>query len=160
MLDLYYRRPRLLILTLLLIVAAGVAALSQLPRLEDPKLTPRFAMVYTRYPGATAERVEALVTEPIEDKLRSFEQLKTLESTSRTGMSVLQLELGDEVDPKDVPRIWAQLRDDLAEVAPELPSGTVAPEFIDDESEAYTLILGLAWRADAPSAAAEARRRG
>lgn len=160
MLDLYYRRPRLLILTVLLIVAAGIAALSQLPRLEDPKLTPRFAMVYTRYPGATAERVEALVTEPIEDKLRSFEQLKTLESTSRTGMSVLQLELGDTVAPDDVPRVWAQLRDDLSELAPDLPSGASAPEFIDDESEAYTLILGLAWQSSEALDPAKLRRFG
>lgn len=146
--DLYARHPRLLILTLILIVAAGVTALLELPRLEDPKLTPRFAMVYTRYPGATAERVEALITERLEDKLRGFEELKTLESTSRLGMSVLQLELGDEVDPADVPRIWSELRDDLADAATELPAGASAPEFVDDEAEAYTLILGLRWTGD------------
>ena len=158
--DLYARHPRLLILTLLLILAAGATALMELPRLEDPKLTPRFAMVYARYPGATAERVESLVTERLEDKLRGFEELKTLESTSRTGMSVLQLELGDEVQPEDVPRIWSKLRDELDEVTSELPPGALPPEFIDDESEAYTLILGLAWTPERAPDPGKLRRFG
>ncbi|MAW61998.1 MAG: hypothetical protein CMJ94_14370 [Planctomycetes bacterium] len=158
--DLYARHPRLLILTLLLIVAAGVTALLELPRLEDPKLTPRFAMVYTRFPGATAERVEALVTEPLEDALRGFEELKTLETTSRMGMSVMQLELGDEIAPEAVPRIWSKLRDELNDTAAELPAGASAPEFVDDESEAYTLILGLAWVAEGAPQADKLRRFG
>jgi len=158
--DLYARKPRLLILTLLLILAAGAAALIELPRLEDPKLTPRFAMVYTRFPGATAERVEALVTEKLEDKLQGFEELKVMESTSRLGMSVLQLELGDEVQSSEVPRIWSKIRDELDEATAQLPVGALDPEFVDDESEAYTLILGLAWQGEQAANAALMRRLG
>jgi multidrug efflux pump subunit AcrB len=62
MLDLFYRQPRLLFLSICLIMVAGLAAFVVMPRMEDPLLTPRAASVTTQFPGATAERVEALVT--------------------------------------------------------------------------------------------------
>ena len=37
-----------------------------LPRMEDPVLTQRAAIINTRYPGANAARVETLVTDVIE----------------------------------------------------------------------------------------------
>ena len=52
----------LLVLSVALILISGLAAWSSLPRIEDPRITTRYATVITRLPGATAERVEALVT--------------------------------------------------------------------------------------------------
>lgn len=141
--DLFVRHPRLLILTLLLTVVSGLAAWTQLPRLEDPSLVPRFAMVYTAYPGATAEHVEAQVTDKLEDSLRKFQELKVLASTSRMGMSVLSLELADWVAPKEIPPIWSKIKDELEQVGRELPSGAGKPDFVDEESETYTMIVGL-----------------
>lgn len=55
--NLFYRQPRLLALTILLIVVSGLAAYNLLPRKEDPSLTQRNAMIITRFPGANADRV-------------------------------------------------------------------------------------------------------
>ena len=46
-----FRNPRLLVLALLLIVVAGLSSFELLPRREDPRITPRFALVLTRLPG-------------------------------------------------------------------------------------------------------------
>ncbi len=156
MFDLYYRNPRLLILTVVLAVASGVTALNLLPRTEDPKLTPRFATIRTTMPGATAERVESLVSQKIEDELRSFEELKILESTSRAGISVTRLELQDEIT--EVDEVWSRIRDSLDDV--ELPAAASRPDFDDDENDAYTLVAGLRWIGENPPSAPLMRRFG
>ncbi|WP_254052540.1 efflux RND transporter permease subunit [Aeromonas bivalvium] len=74
---------RLALLAVALLIAAGLAALQSLPRTEDPQIISRFASVVTPLPGASAERVEALVSEPIENRLRAQSEVKLIESHSR-----------------------------------------------------------------------------
>ena len=50
MLTLFYRNVRLLILTLILICVWGISSYFTLPRLEDPELVSRFAIVKTFFP--------------------------------------------------------------------------------------------------------------
>jgi multidrug efflux pump subunit AcrB len=93
----FYKDLRLTALTLLLIAASGISSFFVLTRREDPMLTPRVAQVSTIFPGANAERVEALVTEKIERKLRDVPEIKQLMSNSRAGASFITIELMDEV---------------------------------------------------------------
>ncbi|MGL5940876.1 MAG: efflux RND transporter permease subunit [Waterburya sp.] len=74
MFTLFYRNTRLLILTIILIAVWGISSYFALPRLEDPELVSRFAIVKTFFPGADAERVENLITEKIENKLTEIEE--------------------------------------------------------------------------------------
>ena len=93
MYDFYFRNPRLLVLTVSLILVAGLSSYMILPRMEDPILTQRVATINTVYPGADAERVEALITEPIEQELREIEEIKELRSRSRSGISLITVTL-------------------------------------------------------------------
>jgi multidrug efflux pump subunit AcrB len=92
--TLLYRKPRLLVLILLTIAAAGLSAFATLPRMEDPELTDRFGIVLVRYPGADAERVEALVAEPLEDELLEVEEIGHLDVSARDGILIAKVELG------------------------------------------------------------------
>ena len=65
----FYENRYLLVLSLLTILMAGYAALSNMPRIEDPRITNRYPRVVTFLPGASAERV----SEPLPD---SFFQKK------------------------------------------------------------------------------------
>jgi multidrug efflux pump len=156
MLDLYYRNRRLLVLTIAVILVAGISAYESLPRLEDPELISRNAIVTTRYLGADAERVEALVTEKIEDELFDIEEIKTLESTSRTGISIIKVELKDEV--VNVDEIWSRIRDKLNDVELELPTGALEPDLEDLDVRGYALITALTWQHDDPVSYALLRR--
>jgi multidrug efflux pump subunit AcrB len=151
--NLFYRNRRLLILTLFMIVVAGWTSFRALPRLEDPRLTPRVAIVKTFYPGASPERVEALVTKKLEDRLSEFEEINVLESTSRTGLSRLSVELKDQFGEDDVSEIWSRIRDKLTDAEADLPAGALSPEF-DDKimGGAYTLIVALTWESESPVA--------
>jgi multidrug efflux pump subunit AcrB len=135
--------PRLLVLGITLLLVAGFGALNTLPRSEDPDLTNRWASVVTPFPGASAERVEALVTEKIEAKLRELYEIENIHSNSRPGLSVVTIELLPTVyDPEPV---MARARDKVNDLLPTLPDGAGAPRFEDDRSGAFTVIAALRW---------------
>lgn len=135
---------RLASLFIALLIVAGLGAISSLPRMEDPDITNRFASVITQYPGASAERVEALVTEVLENRLRRLEEIKLIQSTSRPGISVIQLELKDSV--QDTDPVWSRARDLIADAKPVLPKAAQNPLLDDQIGYASTAILGLVWK--------------
>ncbi|MGD9163561.1 MAG: efflux RND transporter permease subunit, partial [Chromatiales bacterium] len=130
-LELFTRNRHLLILTIVMILVAGISALMSLPRIEDPRITTRNAIIVTPFPGASAARVEALVTKKIEDRLRELSEIKTIESTSRSGISVVNFELQDWVGQDDNEQIFSQVRDRLSAAAADLPAGAGTPVFDD-----------------------------
>lgn len=139
---------RLALLAVALLIAAGLAALQSLPRTEDPQIISRFASVVTPLPGASAERVEALVSEPIENRLRAQSEVKLIESHSRPGLSIIQVELRDEVT--EVVPVWSRIRDRLGDLAPQLPDGAGAPQLNDEKGYPFTRLVNLSWRGPGP----------
>lgn len=143
--TLFYRNVRLLILTLILILVWGLSSYINLPRLEDPEPVSRFSLVTTFLPGATAERVEALITDKIEEKLSEIEEINLYESTSRAGSSVINIELLDRVKAEETNVIWTEIRNKLDEAKLEFPEGASEPELENLEVTAYALIAALSW---------------
>ncbi|MCU8000048.1 efflux RND transporter permease subunit [Shewanella sp. SM95] len=148
MIKAFVENGRLVSLVIALLLVAGFGAISSLPRTEDPHITNRFASVITPYPGASAERVEALVTEVLENQLRRLEEIKLIQSTSRPGISVIQLELKDTVMETDP--VWSRARDLLADAKVNLPEGIPSPTLDDQIGYAYTAILSLVWNSNTP----------
>ncbi|WP_198780570.1 efflux RND transporter permease subunit [Shewanella putrefaciens] len=148
MIKAFVENGRLVSLVIALLLVAGFGAISSLPRTEDPHITNRFASVITPYPGASAERVEALVTEVLENQLRRLEEIKLIQSTSRPGISVIQLELKDTVMATDP--VWSRARDLLADAKNTLPDGTQTSTLDDQIGYAYTAILSLVWNTNTP----------
>lgn len=141
--TLFFRNRRLLALLLLLITVSGLASLAVLPRAEDPEIVARNALVTTFFPGADAERVEALVTEKLESELAEVQELREMTSVSRAGVSIVALELVDEV--QDASPVWSRVRDRLDDARVVLPPGASEPDFERFEISAFTLIAGLRW---------------
>ncbi|MEZ4331091.1 MAG: efflux RND transporter permease subunit [Myxococcota bacterium] len=145
-----HREVRAAVLAVGLVAVAGIASFRAIPRQEDPALSRRFGDIVVTYPGATADRVEALVTEKIENAVQQLHEVDEVESISRTGQSVVFVELEDAYDEEDVDEIWSRLRDELADVARELPEGASEPEFTDRTSTAVTLLVGFTWQQGGP----------
>lgn len=148
--SLFYRNGRLWGLVVGFILVAGLAALQSLPRQEDPSMTERFANIDTFLPGATAERVEALVTERLETSLREIPEIEKIDSRSRAGHSLLYVELVDAVGPDQVDTIWSEVRDKLSEVEPELPAGASSPLLDPQGPLAVTLAAAFTWQGGGP----------
>ncbi|MFA0404492.1 efflux RND transporter permease subunit [Vibrio sp. 10N.222.52.C12] len=134
---------RLLILMTALLMVSGISAFMTLPRAEDPVIINRYANITTSFPGASAERVETLVTEVIENKLRELSEVKLVSSTSRPGVSIVTLELNDTItEPEPV---WSQARDKLSDIESILPAGAQSPDLDSDHTYAFTTIASLTW---------------
>ncbi|MEO0378470.1 MAG: efflux RND transporter permease subunit, partial [Cyanobacteria bacterium P01_A01_bin.17] len=142
----FFRNIRLLVLTIIILLVWGYSSFQALPRQEDPTLVARVAVVTTRFPGASAERVEALVTEVLESEISELEEVKTLTSTSRVGFSSVSVELQDSI--KNAEPIWARVRDEMADARAQFPSGALEPELESAETRAYAMIASLTWAQD------------
>ncbi|MDJ0573193.1 MAG: efflux RND transporter permease subunit, partial [Pleurocapsa sp. MO_192.B19] len=154
--SLFYRNTKLLILTICLIVVWGISSWQLIPRMEDPQLSQWYGFVLTPYPGASAQRVESLVTDKIEQELLEIDSIKTISSTSSIGSSFVTIELKNTV--QDFEQVWSQVRDRLSDVTPQLPQGALAPEYQEVNQTAYTFIVGLTWNLDSPTNYAILRR--
>ncbi|MFT4746178.1 MAG: multidrug efflux pump, partial [Congregibacter sp.] len=121
--SLFFRNGHLLVLSIMVLVVAGLSAINNIPRLEDPRIDTRNVLIITPYPGASAERVEALVTDVIEDELRQLYEIKEINSTSRSGTSVVFIELQAWVDNSNNEQIFSKIRDGLNNAKLNFPKG-------------------------------------
>ena len=74
-------------------IASSLVPIEQYPNINMGKFTIR-----TPYPGATAENVERLVTEKVEEQIRDMEGVDYVRSTSLNGMSEIIVQMEDNVD--------------------------------------------------------------
>jgi len=144
--DSFYTNPRLTALFMLFIVVLGSVSFAGLARQEDPTMTERYAQVNTFLPGASAARMESLVSEPLETSLREIPEIKEIESTSKSGISVISIELLDRISPEDTQNVWSEVRDQLGAMQATFPRGTVAPDLRIVQPVASTIIIALSWR--------------
>lgn len=150
--TLFFRNPRLVILALAVIAVAGLSALLTLGRQEDPSITGTQAGVTTLFPGADPARIEALITRPLENELRTIAEVMTLSSTSAAGISSIDVELIETIDPAAIPEVWSRVRDKVAAVP--LPPGALDPEVETGGEGAYAAILALLPKGDTAPASA------
>ena len=135
---------RVTVTALLVVLLMGLAGYQALPRDSMPPYTVRVASVVTSFPGAGPERVEALITSRIEEIAQELPELKTVTSESRTGLSVVSVELAQEVAPAELQAVWDRLRRKLEAIRSELPSGTGGPRVNDDGiGVVYGIAIGL-----------------
>ena len=157
--TLFLRNGYLLWIAVIVLLVAGLSAVEGLPRLEDPRMTNRNPLVLARYPGASAERVESLITEKLEESLQEIPEIKKLESTSRAGAATILIELAEEIDEESNDEVFSRIRDKIADVP--MPAGAPEPELDDQRGAvAFTLVTALVWDFDSPPQLGLLRRRG
>ncbi|MGI9449576.1 MAG: efflux RND transporter permease subunit, partial [Geminicoccaceae bacterium] len=135
---------RLTVLAILFIVSVGISTFLSYPSAEDPTIVIRDASVTASYPGMSAERVEDLLTKPIESAMREIAEIDEIESTSKTGETQVDVTIHDWVD--DLDAVFQDIRNKAADLEAQLPSGTNGP-FVDDEI-GLTAIATIALWAD------------
>ena len=134
-------RNRITITVIVLAVLAGLFAYQGIPKAQDPGFTIRTAVITTRFPGASPQRVEELVTDQIEKKAQEMPEVDNIISESRTGISIIF------VNFKESYRVMRPIFDDLRRkvetVVEDLPQGSTVPvvndEFGDVFGSVYTL---------------------
>ena len=126
---------RVTIFVVIALLFGGVSSYIALPKAQDPGFTIRTATVTTAFPGASAERVELLVTDAIEDKISEMPELDELTSESRTGISIITVTFAQSYF--DMQPIFDDLRRKVEAVGSELPGGAYASEVNDEYGDTY-----------------------
>jgi len=75
-------RPRLAIVIAIIMVIAGLIAMTVIPVSQFPDIVPPQVQVTTRYPGASAAVVEATVAQPLEAQVNGSDQMIYMKSNS------------------------------------------------------------------------------
>lgn len=123
-------KSRITFTVLTVLMFAGIMTYLNMPRSEDPGFIVRTALVETVFPGASPGRVEQLVTDKLEKVIQQIPELKDVRSTSKTGLSVIYVDILGEY--KKMRPIWDKLRRKINSVKPELPAEVQGP-FVNDE---------------------------
>ena len=138
-----FRHSRYFTLIIVCVLAVGITSIRSISRQEDPTLTNFVASITTFYPGATPDRVEALVTRPLEDELRKIPEIYELASTSTSGVSAIRIRLYDNLPDEELERSWSEIRDAMTEAARQFPVGAGEPDFDNDRLSSFTAIVAL-----------------
>jgi len=136
-----FHNDRVTYIAIALLFLSGVSSYFSLPKAQDPGFTIRAATVTTFLPGASPLRVEQLVTNTIEEKIKEMPELDELSSESRNGISVITVEFHDRYDV--MRPIFDDLRRKVEDVIPELPSGASTPLVNDEYGDVYGHIYSL-----------------
>jgi multidrug efflux pump subunit AcrB len=119
----------------------GIYGYMKMPQRKDPDVPAKVALVETHWPGASAERVEELVTRTIEKVLASNSKVSKIESTSRSNVSVITFSVADEI--KDASQVLDDVAGRLAAIR-ELPDGAGPIRYQRDFGDTATLMLTVA----------------
>ncbi len=82
---------------ILIILFSGLSAYNNMPRESFPEIKETKIYVSSIYPGNTAEDVEKLITDPLEEKLKTVSNVVEITSTSQEDYSMVIVEFDENI---------------------------------------------------------------
>ena len=127
----------------LVLIVGGISAFFSLGQLEDPEFKIPIINIITLYPGATPEQVEDEVTYLLESEMQNLSYVDEIISTSKAGVSKLQVSIKDTIDGERHLQIWDEVRKKIRDVTKYLPAGVNAPIVVDDFADVFGVLFTL-----------------
>ena len=158
--SLFFRLPRLTVLAILVVVLGGAGAFFSLGRQEDPTLVERFGTVIVVLPGADAERMEALIAQPLEAALMELPELNQVEAHSRSGVVQVRINIREDLSEAKVDDAWTLVRQQVAKAQQTFPAGASVPDIQRFYVGASTMVVSLTWDGAGDPPLAVMRRLG
>ena len=141
--EFFMRRPTLFWSLTGGILIAGVLAFFAMPKLEDPAVPVKQAMVVVPYPGANAHQVELEVAQLMEDELRALPNVKKIKSECQNGSATITVEFEMSVLIDELEQHFDLLRRKVNDIASRLPAGCYSPIVLDDMMDVYGIFYAL-----------------
>lgn len=138
MIEYFLKRRKITILFFVMATLVGFLSFLQLPKQQSPDVIIDVALVQTVMPGASPEKMEQTVTNKLEKRIKELQGIKSIESTSGFGYSVIVVTAASGVDPAEK---WDELRKKVKDAEPDLPPDANQPVINDDLAKAsfYTI---------------------
>lgn len=92
------KKPFTILVMVVAIIILGFVSLSGMTTDLLPKMSLPYLLVITTYPGASPEKVESSVSEPVESALGSISGVKNVYSMSYENYGIVELEFADGTD--------------------------------------------------------------
>ncbi|MBY0293939.1 efflux RND transporter permease subunit, partial [Patescibacteria group bacterium] len=124
------------------LILAGLFSMIAIPKENTPSIVIPNGIVTVALPGASAEDMETLVTNKLEDQVSGLNNLDTVTSVSSDGVSTLNVQFDANAD---VDQSIQELRDAVARAVPNLPSDATTPQVSKiDFSNQPVLVVSIA----------------
>lgn len=141
--NFFMRRSTLFWSLMVGILLSGVIAYVQMPKLEDPVVAVKQAMVVVPYPGADVHEVELKVAGLMEDELRTLPDIQKIKTECQAGMATLTVEFRMTVPLSELEQHFDLLRRKVSGVGERLPQGCLQPIVIDDMMDVYGIFYAF-----------------
>jgi multidrug efflux pump subunit AcrB len=122
---------------MILAAVAGVLSYINLGREEDPDFSIKTMLIQASWPGASIEEMTSQVTDRIEKKLQELDNLDYTKSVNAPGQATIYVNLLDTTKASDVKPTWVKVRNMIADIAPQFPSGVQGPTFVDSFGDVF-----------------------
>jgi multidrug efflux pump subunit AcrB len=131
---------RLVFLLTAILTVGGFVAYYNMPKLEDPEIVVRQALVVGVYPGASAHQVELELTDPLEKGIKQIGDIETVQSYSYADMCYLLVSQDSKVPEDKLSENWNIMRNKISDI--KLPSES---QIIvkDDFGDVYGLFYAM-----------------
>ena len=144
-------RPIVVRMAFFLIVVFGVYAYRAMPKFLDPDITIGEGVIFTVSPGFSAEEMEKLVTQKIEDELEGISDIRRFESRSFESTSNIHVFFNTDLSEYDIDQAMQEVRNAVDGVD-ELPEDAKTPAGSGDRYRYFSRVHGGPGRAFAHDA--------
>lgn len=141
--EYFMKRPMLFWSFMTAILIAGILSFLQMPKLEDPAVSAKQAMVVVSYPGASAHEIEQKVALMLEDELRALPNVNKVKTECQNSMALFTVEFQMTVLNKDLEQHFDMLRRKVSDASIRLPQGCSDPIVIDDMMDVYGIFYAF-----------------
>lgn len=143
--DLFVRRPVVSIVVSLLIVLAGLQAISKLTVRQYPQNDNANVTITTAYIGASAELIRGFITTPIERAVAGVEGVEYVSSDSVQNLSTVNVRLELNYDPI---RALSEITSKINQVRGDLPTEAEVPTINVESADSAFAAAYLSFRSD------------
>ena len=132
--DIFVKRPVLSIVVSLLILIAGIQAISSLSIRQYPRNDNAEVTITTAYVGASAELVRGFITTPLERAVSGADGVEYVSSSSQQGISTVRVRLELNYDPiKALSEISSKVNQVRGDLPPEAEIPVINVESADSQ---------------------------
>lgn len=139
----FMKRPTLFWSLMVGILLLGTLSYLKMPKLEDPAVPIKQAMVMVPYPGADAYTVELEVAQVMEAELQTLPGVDAITTECVPGMAAFTIRFVKELPKKDIEQQFDLVRRKVNNAAMKLPKGCLTPVVVDDMMDVYGLFYAF-----------------
>ncbi|MCP4577859.1 MAG: efflux RND transporter permease subunit [Deltaproteobacteria bacterium] len=137
-------RPIVVRMAFFLIVVFGIYSYRAMPKFLDPDITIGEGVIFTVSPGFSAEEMEKLVTQKIEDELEGISDIRRFESRSFESTSNIHVFFNTDLSEYDIDQAMQEVRNAVDSVD-ELPEDAKIPRVLEIDIAIFPVcMVGLA----------------